>query len=310
MQSSSFTQRASDGVEVQVYRWLPDGEVKGTLQIVHGMAEHGARYARFAHAANERGFAVYADDHRGHGKTAPRTEDTGFFAAEQGWRAVLDDLYRLADTITKEHPNVPHVLFGHSMGSFFSQQMLFERGDQFAAVVLSGSTSGRSNPLAPIGRLVARAERARLGARGRSKLLTKLSFGAFNSAFKPARTEYDWLSRDASEVDKYIADDRCGFDVTTQMWVDLLDGLKGIADPANIAKVPKSLPLYIVSGSEDPVHGRQKGLEMLVGDYAKAGLTRVTWKTFPGARHEIVNESNREEVTRDILDWVERTLAR
>ncbi|MBL8604000.1 MAG: alpha/beta hydrolase [Myxococcales bacterium] len=304
MQSSSFTLRARDGVEVTVHCWRPDGEVKATLQIVHGMAEHGARYARFAEAATARGFAVYADDHRGHGKTAADA-DTGFFAAAHGWRAVLDDLYRLSDHIVGEHSGVPRAIFGHSMGSFFTQQMLFERGEPYAAAVLSGSSSGVANPLAPIGRLVARIERARLGPRGRSALLTKLSFGHFNNAFKPARTDFDWLSRDPAEVDRYLADPRCGFEVTTQLWIDLLDALPGLAAPENLAKVPRSLPILVVSGALDPIHTGQKGLRRLVADYAKSGHDRVTLKTYPGARHELVNETNRDEISRDILDWVE-----
>jgi len=305
MQSSTYRQRARDGVEVTVHRWLPEGEVRGTLQIVHGMAEHGARYAHVAAAAAARGFAVYADDHRGHGQTAATDDDTGFFAAEQGWRTVLDDLYRLADSITGAHPGVPQMVLGHSMGSFFVQQMLFERGDGIAAAALSGSTSGVANPLAPIGRVVARVERKRLGARGRSSLLTKLSFGAFNNAFKPARTEFDWLSREASAVDAYIADPRCGFEVSTQLWIDLLDALPGLASPANLAKVPLGLPLYVVSGANDPIHGGLKGLERLVADYTRVGMRRVTLKVYTGARHEVVNEVNRDEVIADLLDWFE-----
>jgi alpha-beta hydrolase superfamily lysophospholipase len=310
MQSSTYRQRARDGVEVTVHRWLPDGDVRGTLQIVHGMAEHGARYARVAEAATARGWAVYADDHRGHGQTAATDADTGFFADKDGWRVVLDDLYRLADNIIGAHPHTPHAVLGHSMGSFFVQQMLFERGDGFAAAVLSGSSSGVSNPLAPIGRLIARIERKRLGPRGRSALLTKLSFGNFNNAFKPARTEFDWLSRDAAEVDKYIDDPRCGFEVTAQLWVDLLDALPGLADPANLALVPKSLPVLVVSGSDDPIHGKLRGLQRLVDDYAKAGLRDVTLRSWPGARHEVVNEVNRDEIVADLLDWLDRTIKR
>ncbi len=304
-----YRQRARDGVEVTVHRWLPEGEVRGTLQIVHGMAEHGARYAHVAAAAAARGFAVYADDHRGHGQTAARDEDIGFFAERDGWRAVLDDLYRLADSITGAHPGVPHALFGHSMGSFFVQQMLFERGEGFAAAVLSGSASGVANPLAPIGRLVARAERRRLGPRRPSALLTKLSFGAFNNDFKPARTDFDWLSRDPAAVDAYIADPRCGFEVSTQLWIDLLDALPGLARPDRLAQVPKDLPIYVVCGAKDPIHGRLKGQERLIADYAKAGLRRITWKVYTDARHEVVNEVNRDEVIADLLDWVEASIA-
>ncbi len=305
MQASTFTLRSTDGTEIHVYRWLPESEPRAVLQVAHGMAEHAGRYARFAEAAVGAGFAVYADDHRGHGLTPHTSDDLGYFAASQGWRQVLDDLYRLADHITGAHPGVPRVMFGHSMGSFFTQQMLYERGDSLCAAILSGSSSGVSNPLAPIGRVIARIERMRVGPRGRSPLLTRLSFGNFNNAFKPTRTDFDWLSRDPAEVDLYVADPLCGFDITTQMWIDVLEALPGLADPANLARIPKGIPLYVTSGSDDPVHSKMKGLQRLVDDYGKAGLRNLTWKVWSGSRHELLNETCRDEVTAAILRWID-----
>lgn len=304
MLESTFTLKASDGTEVFVYGWLPEGTPRGVVQIAHGLAEHAGRYRRFAEACVARGLAVYAGDHRGHGRTA-KDAPLGYFAAEQGWRVVLDDLYRLGDHITGLHPGAPRVFFGHSMGSFLAQQVLFERGDQLAGAVLSGCASGVSNPLAPIGRLVARVERARVGATKPSPVLTRMSFGDYNRAFAPNRTEFDWLSRDPAEVDKYIADDRCGFEASTQLWGDLLGALPHLGARANLAQLPRELPLYLTVGERDPLHRGLKDFHPLVESYERAGMRNVTVRVWSDARHEILNETNREEITGAILRWVD-----
>ena len=307
MRDSTFT-LDRDGERVFVYAWLPDESVtpRGVVQISHGMAEHAGRYVPLAEALTAVGFAVYAHDHRGHGRTAGDASRRGFFAERNGWRAVIDDLYAVGERAASEHPGLPRVLFAHSMGAFMAQQVMFERGGDYVGVAVSGSTSGVSNPLAPIGRVIARVERFRVGARAPSRLLTTLSFGEFNRKFKPARTEYDWLSRDAAEVDRYIADPWCGFDVSTQLWIDLLDALPTLADPANLSKVPKALPVYVLAGSDDPVNGALKGLHKLVREWSDAGLRDITWKVYEGGRHEMLNETNRAEVLADIVRWVER----
>jgi alpha-beta hydrolase superfamily lysophospholipase len=307
MQESTFTLDRG-AAQVFVYRWLPDAGVtpRGVVQISHGMAEHAARYRRFAEALTAAGFAVYAHDHRGHGRTAGDVSKRGHFADHDGWRAVLDDLYAVTTRAADEHPGVACVLFAHSMGSFMAQQAMFERASLWKGVALSASTSGVANPLAPIGRVIARVERLRVGASRPSKLLTKLSFGEFNKGFRPARTEYDWLSRDPGEVDKYIADEWCGFDVSTQLWIDLLDALPTLADTNNLARVPKDLPVYVLAGTRDPVTGNLKGLQQLVDAYQAVGLRDITWKTYEGGRHEMLNETNRADVERDFITWLER----
>jgi alpha-beta hydrolase superfamily lysophospholipase len=309
MKAQDFTLPRGDE-RVFVYRWLPDtGGPRAVVQVSHGMAEHAGRYARFASALTAKGVAVYAHDHRGHGRTAGDPSRRGFFAHRDGWRVVLDDLYAVTQRIGEDHPHVPRVLFGHSMGSFMAQQAMFERPSLWCGVALSASTSGVANPLAPVGRLLARLERLRVGPTRPSKLLTKLSFGAFNQAFEPARTPYDWLSRDPGEVDRYIADPWCGFDVSTQLWIDLLDALPALADPARLARIPKDLPVYLLSGSSDPVTGPVKGLQKLSDAYQSAGLRDVTWKLYEGARHELLNETNRDDVTADFLAWLDRVVA-
>lgn len=305
MQASTFTLDAEDGTPVHVYRWLPDEDVTGVVQIAHGLAEHAKRYERLAGALTTRGYAVYADDHRGHGRSAETDEDLGFFAEDRGWARVLDDLYRLNRRARDEHPGVPVFLLGHSMGSFLAQQFLFTFPGAIDGAVLSGS-NGAVGPLADAGAIVARIERARIGKRGRSKLLNTMSFGAYNKPFEPARTDFDWLSCDPDEVDAYVEDPWCGWVATTQMWSDLFSGLRVIQQSKLQQRIPADLPIYIFSGELDPVGGA-KGIAKLVDAYDKAGLTRVTHKLYPGGRHEMLNETNREEVVADLLTWLDTT---
>ena len=304
MQSSSFEFSGVDGAVLFVCRWLPEGAPRAAVQIAHGLAEHAGRYARLAEALTGAGYAVYADDHRGHGRSAKGPANLGFFAERDGWNRAVDDLWRLNRRIAADHPGRPIVLLGHSMGSFMAQQFIAEHGAALAGVVLSGS-GGKPEPLAAVGRLVARLERLRLGPRGHSALLLAFSFGAFNKPFAPARTPYDWLSRDPAEVDKYIADPLCGFPASVQLWIDMLDALPRIADPARQARIPKTLPVLILSGARDPVGGNTKGLRQLLAAYGAAGLGRVSHKFYPGGRHEMFNETNRDEVTRDLIAWLD-----
>jgi alpha-beta hydrolase superfamily lysophospholipase len=304
MRADTFQFTASDGASLFVHRFLPEGPARAVVQVAHGMAEHGARYARFAEALCARGYAVYADDHRGHGQTSPSEADRGWVQREDGWERLVLDQAELIARHKQEHPGLKVVFFGHSMGSFLGQTYLLERSVEVAAAILSGS-SGRPGLLAQAGRLVARLERLRLGERGRSALLTALSFGDFNKQFSPNRTAFDWLSRDEKEVDKYVADPACGFPVTTTLWVDLLDAAARNAEPAFQANVRKDLPVYLVAGALDPVGEKGAGVRRLEAEYKRAGLASVTCVLYPQARHEILNETNREEVTAGILAWLE-----
>lgn len=304
MRTSTSTHTASDGTPIHVHRWDPDDgvAVRAIAHISHGMAEHAGRYARLAEALTQAGIRVYGHDHRGHGKTV-REEEWGHIGDADGWAHVVHDLRDLLRAELAENPGKPLVLFGHSMGSFMAQEILYTCPDWIAAAVLSG-TDGKPIPLAAAGRAIARLERLRLGPRGKSSLLHNLSFGAFNKAFAPNRTAHDWLSRDDAEVDKYESDPMCGFVCTTSTWIGVLDALAANARPENQAKIRKDLPVYIVSGSEDPVNNRARGVRQLVGAYYAAGLTDVTLRVYEGARHEIFNETNRDEVTEALVSWI------
>jgi alpha-beta hydrolase superfamily lysophospholipase len=311
MRSDTFQHQASDGKAIFVHRWRPDegAAIKAVVHVAHGMAEHAARYARLAEALTAAGYAVHANDHRGHGKTAASDGELGFFAQEKGFDRAVTDLAELVALAKKQHPKLPVFLFGHSMGSYMVQEFLIEHGGELSGAVISGS-AGKPNLLASAGRLVARAERMRLGEHGKSALLTSLSFDAFNKQFAPNRTRFDWLSRDEAEVDKYVADPLCGFMVTTSLWVDVLDALATIAEPSRQAKIPKDLPVYVFAGSEDPVGEKTRSLDQLIGAYRAAGLKDVAHRYYPGARHETLNETNRDEVTRDLVAWLDSKIAR
>ena len=303
MRADTFRLKADDGADIHIYRWLPDGAPRGVVQIAHGLAEHAARYGRLAGALTGQGLAVYADDHRGHGQTAG-AGDLGFFAEREGWRKCVGDLWSLNRRIAADHAGLPIVLLGHSMGSFMAQDFVADHSDAIAALVLSGS-NGPPPAIAGLGRMIARIERLRQGARGKSALLQSLMFGDFNKRFKPARTEFDWLSRDPGEVDAYIADPLCGFEFTNQLAVDLLDALGPLLTPERLARIRKDLPVYIFSGSDDPVGAN---LPALAEAYRNAGLTRVDMRVYTGARHETLNETNRDEVTADLVAWIANTL--
>lgn len=309
MRTQSFHFRASDGKEIFTHQWLPetDTPIKAILQISHGMAEHAGRYEPFAKALTARQFAVYANDHRGHRHSAILPEEQGYFADKEGWQLVVGDLKSLTDIIREKHPGLPVFLLGHSMGSLLSRSYVFSHGQYLQGLILS-ATAGDPGLLGRLGIVVARIEVLLRGKKAKSPLLDKLSFGKFNDAFKPNRTPFDWLSREECEVDKYIADPHCGLIFTTGFFRDLLRGIKSINAPSNISKVPKNLPIYLISGSKDPVGGDTKGVQQVIQQYDKAGITDLSHRFYEEGRHEILNEINKEEVYEDIIGWKEARL--
>lgn len=306
MNENQFTFAARDGANMFVYRWRSQISPVAVVQIIHGLAEHAGRYRRMAEQLTAAGYAVYASDLRGHGKSAHSTQDLGFFAEHDGWRKCLDDLWQLHQLIAAENQRVPVLLLGHSMGAALARQMMAEHGSAFAGVVLSGA-SGQPTPLAHVGRLVARLEKLRLGPRGKSTLIRTLTFDAFNKPFQPARTRFDWLSRDLAEVDKYVADPLCGFDASVQLWMDLLDAWPRIAK--SCAGVPRDLPICVISGGRDPVSDGTKTLQPMLAQYRAAGF-KVQHKFYPEARHELLNETNKEEMIEDLLSWIGSVVGR
>ncbi|MDT4826943.1 Monoacylglycerol lipase [compost metagenome] len=271
----------------------------------HGMAEHSGRYGRLGEALVAAGFELYALDQRGHGRSAEHGT-LGQYAAEDGWSKVVGDLASLNHHIRQQHPRAPIFLLGHSMGSYIGQAYLMHHSCSLQGAILSGSNY-QPRALYRVARLIARFERWRQGKEGRSALIEFLSFGSFNKAFKPNRTAFDWLSRDPLEVDKYVNDPLCGFRCGNQLWIDLLDGLQQITPVKNLAQIDSSLPLLVIGGAHDPVSDGKR-LQDLASALSQAGNQQVQLKIYPEARHELLNESNRDEVTAFMIDWLEQAL--
>lgn len=292
---------ASDGHQVACYRWLIDSP-KAVVQIAHGMGEHAKRYDWVAQTLNAAGYSVYANDHRGHGDTAG--PELGYMGAD-GWNRTLADMYELNREIRSQCPGRPLCLLGHSMGSMLSQQYITRYGHSIDVLALSGSPGFKESRFNFINRWILKFEHWRLGPDGASDLLQKALFGSANDPFDgPDATGSEWLSRDQSQVQRYVDDPCCGFVLTPGSLMDMSQGSAVSQSSVAIGKVPRNLPVYVFSGSEDPVHGEQKDLDRMVSAYRQAGFTSLTYKLYPGGRHEMFNETNRDGVMDDLLTWL------
>jgi alpha-beta hydrolase superfamily lysophospholipase len=288
MDETTFTMTAADGTEVTVDRYSPDGEPKAIVQIAHGMGEHARRYRRLAAALTGAGYVVYANDHRGHGRTAGTPDHYGDLGPG-GWAGLVSDLGELSTVARKEHPGIPLVLLGHSMGSFALQQYLLDHSADLDGAVLSGTSA------------------LDLIASGIDPS-QEVDLSAFNAPFQPSRTEYDWLSRDPAEVDAYVADPACGFGLGSSSVGGMLEGLAPTADQQRLAVISRHLPIYLMSGEDDPLAGGGALIDVVADRYREAGVLDVTVARYQGARHELFNETNRDEVTADLLTWLDRVV--
>ncbi len=305
MTHDTFWLDANDRSGLFVNQWLPEGKPKAIVLLAHGMAEHSGRYARLGAALCDAGFGLYAHDQRGHGKTAERGT-LGHYADNDGWCAVVSDVASLNQHIGQAQPGVPIFLLGHSMGSYIAQAYLLHHSASLHGAILSASNF-QPVALYRSASLIARFERWRQGPKGRSALIEWLSFGSFNKAFKPNRTAYDWLSRDPAQVDAYAHDPLCGFRCTNQLWIDLLGGLQQISKASNLAQIDPALPLLVMGGACDPV-SEGKRLEVLANALRNAGNRNVQLTVYPQARHELFNETHRDEVTADVIAWLNQAL--
>ena len=286
--SSSFTYQSADGTQLTAYRFDPAGAPRAAVQITHGMGEHSLRYAHVADELTKAGYVVCGQDQRGHGATASQGHlgDLG----KAGWPALVDDIGLLSARIRAEQPGLPLILLGHSMGSFAVQQYLLDHSDDVDAVALTGTA------------VIDLLEPA-------LDLDQPLDLTMFNAPFQPARTDYDWLSRDDAQVDAYIADPLCGFGIDTQSAKDMFTGARRLADPAQVAAIRPDLPVYIAVGEADPVNGALTVLQPLVDRLREAGLTDITVVTYPDARHKVLNETNSAEVIGSLISWADRVVA-
>ena len=316
MGGEGFQFKLAGGRFLHVHRWLPAGPPRSALLLLHGMAEHGGRYARLGAVLNQAGIAVYAPDLPGHGLTAT-AESRGHIAGRGGWAQTLEVVHALRGHIAQEHKK-PVFLFGHSMGSFLAQHYIaahsVDHGRGLVGVVLS-ATTGSLGPARLPGLWLLRAQARLYGPAHRSALAEALTFKTFNKAFDKrkarARTAFDWLSRDPAEVDKYLADPLCGFRASAALWVDLLTACGSLRSRALLSRIPRALPVLLIAGSADPVSQGAKGPELLAAAYPGAGLKDVELRIYENGRHELLNElpECRDRVTAELADWMQKHTA-
>jgi alpha-beta hydrolase superfamily lysophospholipase len=287
MPPSELQVPSAHDVAVTAYRWDPAGPPRGIVQLTHGMGEHLLRYEPLAADLTQAGFVVVGQDHRGHGATARdgRWGELG----PGGWDELVRDIGRVGDRVRADLPGLPLVLLGHSMGSFAAQQYVLDHGDELAGLVLTGTAA--LDLLEPA-----------------LDLDAPLELSAFNAAFEPARTDYDWLSRDEAQVDAYVADPRCGFGLSQEDGRQMFVSARQLADPARLGGLRGDLPVYVAVGDRDPVNGALALVDGLVQRLRDAGLGDVTLRVYEGARHEVFNETNRDEVVADLLTWLDRVV--
>lgn len=290
--------------QIRVKKCVPDVQPRAIVQIAHGIAEHVDRYSEFMEFLAAHGYLVVANDHLGHGKSVRKNEPLGFFAPEDGWSYVVGDMERLHDRMHKEYPQLPYVLFGHSMGSFLTRTFLIKHPDKYDAVILSG-TGHQVKPLVLSGYAMASSAVRLYGPAKVGKTLNDVAFGSYTKGIENYRTEFDWLSRDEAQVDKYIADPLCGFVPTVSLFRDMMGGIKFVTDKKNINTMSKTQPVYFMSGDRDPVGDNGAGVERAYKAFCDAGLHDVMIRLYPGGRHEMLNEINKADVYRDILTWLE-----
>ena len=289
--------------QIHYCRWSPEGEPKAILQIVHGIAEFVERYDDFANYLTSQGYLVVAEDHMGHGKSINGNGIQGYFHG--GWFSSVADTYHLLEMTKAEYPDVPYILFGHSMGSFMTRTLLCKYPDSGIAAAIICGTGWQ--PAFAIPALLKVMDRvcAKTGETKPNETIHKMIFGGYNNKVEHKRTEFDWLTRDDAIVDAYIAHPLSGFVASCGLLRDMMQGILYVEQPKNLAHMKKDLPLFFIAGAADPVGPYGKGVRQAAAAYEKAGMERVTTRIYPLCRHEILNEINRAEVYEDITEWIE-----
>jgi len=298
------TLESPTGAALHCYAMQADGPAKAVVHINHGMGEHAGRYRRFAEFLGAHGYHTVAHDHRGHGHTSAPDAPLGRFADTGGWEKVLGDVGAVNARIHADHPDLPLVCFGHSMGSIIAFNYALRQPDSIAALSC-WNASFTAGGLARLGKAILAVERAFKGAGKPSDITRALTFGAWNKVFKPNRTEFDWLSRDTAEVDKYVADPLCGFDVSIGMWQDVIGGVFFAGDDRNLPALPPVLPVHLLGGLADPSSDKGAAVRTTAARLQKAGLVDVTLSLLEDTRHESLNEVNRDQVMAQYVAWLD-----
>lgn len=314
MRKEEFYFDSKDGqTRIHAVRWIPDKEIRCVLQIIHGMAEYVERYERLAGVLTKSDILVTGEDHLGHGKSlygrVNKREDCdighplGYFCQQDPASAVVEDVHSLKIITQQQYPEVPYLFLGHSMGSFMLRNYLCRYGDGIDGAIVMG-TGMMPLPVIKLAKGLAKAIAALRGEKHPSMLLNAAAFGTYNRKIKHPDTLMDWLSSDTQEVDKYIKDQLCGFCFTVNGFETLFELIKRLHDREMLQKMPRQLPVFFVSGACDPVGDYGKAVVKTADSFSALGMQRVTCKIYPGMRHEILNERERECVEQDILCWI------
>lgn len=299
-----FTYPSKDGrTGIHAIEWIPDGKPKAVLQIAHGMVEFIGRYDRFGTFLAENGIYTVGNDHLGHGASVVNQGDHGYFAENDGNLCVIGDMHTLREMTQEKYPDVPYFLLGHSMGSFLARQYIEMHGEGLAGAIIMG-TGMQPAAVLKLALTICRIDARLKGWKHRSELIFNMALGSNNKKFEPARTKNDWLTKDEAIVDAYNANPWNNFKFTTNGYYNMFRGIDFAQKEENLRKIPKSLPVLIVSGGEDPVGNFGEGPKQLADIYRKTGLTDVEIKIYPGDRHEILNELDHDTVDADILNWI------
>ena len=285
--------------------YLPEGEIKAAMVVVHGMAEHRKRYDRFAEEMKKHGIAVLTYDQRGHGESVADESELGYFGEMDGWMRLVKDLDRIIDKL-KEKLNVPIILFGHSMGSMVARCYMKRHDDKIDALILSGAPN--YTPAAYAGRLVAYIMCSFGNEKKRSALLHQMAEGGFINAVENPETELDWLSYDKANIQRYMQDEKCGFTFTNRGYEDLMFLMIDMHRKSEWKKSHLDLPILFVSGKDDPCTGGQEGLNDSIHTITSSGYTQVQSIVYENARHEILNEKIAPNVSSDIVSWIQKVL--
>lgn len=301
-------QPSPSGARLNLYIREAAGDPRGVIQVNHGVAEHAGRYARFADAMALRGFHTYAHDHRGHGRTIAPDAPLGHFGTEPAAEKVMTDVAAVHDRIAGDHPGLPVVIFGHSMGGLIALGFVLRHPERIAAAAVWNANFAAGLP-GYAARAILAWERFRLGSDAVSHFLPRLTMRTWARQFPERRTDFDWLSRDQAEVDKYVADPLCGFDVTVGTWSAIFDFIFHGADDRNFARIPKTMPFNLVGGEKDPATGGGKAVKALGERMRRMGFSNLVSTIYPQTRHESLNEVNRNIITEDFAAWVEKALA-
>ena len=298
---------SKDGnTEIHTIEWKPVGEGRAVLQICHGMVEYIRRYDEFAQFLCGEGYYVVGNDHLGHGKSIQAKSEYGFFNEKYGNACVLGDMHTLRQRTEKKYPGVPYFMLGHSMGSSLLRQYIQMYGNGLSGAVLMGTVADHKKAALLFGKRLCRVMAAFRGWHYRSKMVDNLVLGAYNKKFKPARTRADWITSDNENLDMYVADPLCSFMSTVNAYYNVFSGMIGIQRKESVYMIPKGLPVLFVSGADDPVGEFGKGVRKIYEKYRAAGIRDVTLRLYTGDRHEILNETDRDQVYKDLLGWFEK----